>query len=244
MLSTRHFLFVLLSGTLSCALVQPVGVELISKVVTEDPLVTEDPPGEMRSAGDNDPYKSSSFIGHSLWMCPSGAAKEAYSSIISEISFELGGTVRFTPHITLVAAMMTGAEDVVERTKILAAELVPYKFELDQILQRDAYFQCVFAKMNQSEEVMAANAVAKEFFPERKTDLDYVPHLSLVYGDFDLAEKESLIIPELRRKVAEKARHTTSFTVDAIEVWSTQGDVKDWYLVESVPLQGQRRASN
>jgi 2'-5' RNA ligase len=232
MLSKQHVLLVLLCGTLSYAL------RGNSKVVTVDPS------GKMTAASDVDPYKSSSFIGHSLWMCPSGYAKEAYSSIISETSFELGGTLQFKPHITLVAAMMTGAEDVVERTKALAAELAPYQFEFDQISQRDAYFQCAFAKMKRSKGVMAANALAREFFPERKADPGYMPHLSLVYGDFDLVEKESEIIPELRRKLAEKARYTKSFTVDAIEVWSTQGDAKDWYLVETVPLQGNIRASN
>jgi hypothetical protein len=232
MLLKRHVLLALLCGTLSCAL------------RGNNKVVNVDPSGIVTAASDDDPYKSSSFIGHSLWMRPSGSAKEAYSSIISETSLELGGTFQFTPHISLVAAMMTGAEDVVERAKALAAELAPYKFEFDQISQRDAYFQCVFAKMKRSKEVMAANALAREFFPERKTDPDYMPHLSLVYGDFDLAEKESKIIPELRRKLAEKALYTKSFTVDAIEVWSTQGDAKDWYLVATVPLQGNTRASN
>ena len=187
---------------------------------------------------ENDPYKSSSFIGHSLWMCPSGAANEAYSSIIEETSVKLG-TFHFTPHITLVAAMMTGEKDVLERTKKLANQLAPYSFELDVVSQRDAYFQCVYAKMKTcDQQVMNANKLARQIFPERQSDPPYTPHLSLIYGDFSLKEKESKLIPELEQLLREKTFDTASFQVDSIEVWSTQGDVKDWYLVEKIPLRG------
>ena len=186
---------------------------------------------------DYDPYKSSTFIGHSLWMCPSGTSNDAYSSIIAETSSKLG-TFQFTPHITLVAAMMTGEEDVVQRTKKLAKQLAPYTFDLDVVSQRDAYFQCVFAKMKTTQQVMDANALAREFFPERKSDPEYTPHLSLIYGDFGLKEKNTRLIPEIESLLNKKTAETASFQVDSIEVWSTQGDVKDWYLVEKIPLQG------
>ena len=186
---------------------------------------------------EDDPYKSSSFIGHSLWMCPSGAAKEAYSSIIAENSSKLG-TFRFTPHTTLVAAIMTGADDVVERTRKLAKKLTPYEFELDLVSQRDAYFQCVFAKMKTTKVVVDANNLAREIFPERRDDPAYLPHLSLVYGDFTLEKKISQIIPDIERMLNDKKSETASFQVDSIEVWSTQGDVKDWYIVDTIPLEG------
>ena len=185
----------------------------------------------------DDPYKSSSFIGHSLWVCPSGAANEAYSSIIAETSSKLD-TFQFLPHITLVAAIMTGAEDVVERTRVLAKKLAKYKFDYDSLAQRDAYFQCVFAKMKRTKEVVDANNLAREIFPERQTDPEYTPHLSLVYGDFGIEEKESKIIPGIKTMLQKKTALMSSFEVDSIEVWSTQGDVKDWYLVEKIPLQG------
>jgi 2'-5' RNA ligase len=189
-----------------------------------------------------DPYKSSSFIGHSLWMCPSGATKAAYSSIISDMASELG-TFEFTPHITLVAAIMTDVDDVVARTKALASELAPYTFKLDDLSQKDAYFQCVFAKMAATQEVVEANALARTFFEERQSDPDYIPHMSLVYGDFDQSKKDESILPELQKKLAMSSHTTMTIPVDAIEVWSTQGDVKEWYLVETVPLTGTTRTN-
>lgn len=182
-----------------------------------------------------DPYASSSFIGHSLWVCPTGDAKQAYSEIIGNMSQELG-TYHFTPHITLVAAIMTSREDVVQRTKDLAAKLTPYEFQFDSLSHKDRYFQCVFAKMKLTQEVLNANKIAREVFSERHTDPPYMPHLSLVYGEFTQTIKEAKIIPTMEQQMTQKASSTMSFTVDSIEVWSTQGDVADWYLVATVPL--------
>jgi 2'-5' RNA ligase len=182
-----------------------------------------------------DPYASSSFIGHSLWVCPTGDAKQAYSEIIGNMSQELG-TYHFTPHITLVAAIMTSREDVVQRTKDLAAKLTPYEFQFDSLSHKDRYFQCVFAKMKLTQEVLNANKIAREVFSERQTDPPYMPHLSLVYGEFTQTIKEAKIIPTMEQQMTQKASSTMSFTVDSIEVWSTQGDVADWYLVATVPL--------
>lgn len=182
-----------------------------------------------------DPYASSSFIGHSLWVCPIGDAKQAYSEIIGNMSQELG-TYHFTPHITLVAAIMTSPEDVVQRTNDLAAKLTPYEFQFDSLSHKDRYFQCVFAKMKLTQEVLNANQIAREVFSERQTDPAYMPHLSLVYGEFTQTTKEAKIIPTVEKQITQKASSTMSFTVDSIEVWSTQGDVADWYLVATVPL--------
>mmetsp|Transcript_15962 Transcript_15962/g.23478 ORF Transcript_15962/g.23478 Transcript_15962/m.23478 type:complete len:196 (+) Transcript_15962:68-655(+) len=186
----------------------------------------------------DDPYKSSSFIGHSLWMCPrDGASKDAYSSIIANTASILNSFV-YPPHVTLVAAMMTDADDVVRRTKELAKELAPYDFEFDTLEMRDAYFQSIYARLKQTPQVMQANATARKFFLERQSDPEYMPHLSLVYGDFGADEKETKLIPALQKKLLTNKKATSSFRVDAIEVWSTQGDVKDWYLVTTIPLEG------
>ena len=197
-----------------------------------------------------DPYKSSSFIGHSLWFVPCGDSKIAYDSLIADASKNLE-TFRFIPHITLVAALLEGSEtDVCVRTKKLASTLAPFTFEFDQLSHGDAYFKCVYAQMKRTETVVAANALARQFFPERSSDPEYIPHMSLVYGDFDDKIKQHHIIPTLENSMMEDqddgvrnnskgiAAAIASIQVDAIEVWSTEGDVKEWYKVETVPLTG------
>lgn len=190
----------------------------------------------------SDPYKSSRFIGHSLWMVPApdSAAFSAYSEIIAETADSLG-TFPFLPHITLVAAMMKGEEDVLERTRRLAAELAPYEFELDSVGYRDAYFQCVYAHLKRTESVVGANKLAREFFPERQSDPPYMPHLSLVYGDLTAEQKEKDVIPKLETALKKRSSETTILPMDSIQVWSTQGDVREWYLVDTIPLTGKGR---
>lgn len=189
-----------------------------------------------------DPYKSSRFVGHSLWMIPTGAALKAYDDIVGKTSNELD-TFHFVPHITLVAALMSPVEQVIERTRHLASLLSPYEFELDDLSQKDAYFQCVFATMKRTDAVVHANAVARQVFAEKQSDPPYMPHLSLLYGDFDYERKVQDIIPKLRQQLQHHAPDSLRLPVDAIEIWSTQGDVKEWYLVERIPLTGSNEQS-
>lgn len=197
------------------------------------------------SISSTDPYASSSFIGHSLWMCPAAgsSSKEAYQSIIKTTASSLD-TFCFTPHITLVAAIMTSEQDVVERTKILATKIAPYEFEFDTVSQRSAYFQCVYAKLKRTDEVVKANQIARQVFTEKQTEPKYMPHLSLVYGDFPEEEKQDAIIPNLEKQIQQHASHTTRIPVDSIELWCTRGDVSEWYLVETVPLTGSNEVKS
>ena len=184
-----------------------------------------------------DPYKSSTFIGHSLWLVPSGNANQSYTEIITATAQELG-SFQFIPHITLVAAMLTGEEDVVQRARQLAAQIEPYQFELEEVSFRDAYFQCVYAKMKLTPEVVAANDLARQVFVERQSDPPYMPHLSMVYGDLTVADKTNTVIPKITAELKRRSSETQILPVDSIQVWSTQGDVKDWYWVETIPLTG------
>ncbi len=184
---------------------------------------------------DFDPYKSSRFVGHSLWMIPTGSALKVYDEIVGTTARQLG-TFHFLPHVTLVAALMAPVQDVIERTRHLATLLAPYEFELDDLSQKDAYFQCVFATMKRTDAVVDANETARQVFEEKRLDPPYMPHLSLIYGEFDHDRKTNEIIPKLREQLQERGVDTRRLPVDAIEIWSTQGDVKDWYLVERVPL--------
>jgi len=185
-----------------------------------------------------DPYKSSRFVGYSLWMVPSGATLNVYDDIVGATALELD-TFHFLPHITLVAALtQRPVEEIVERTRHLASLLTPYEFELDDLSQKDAYFQCVFATMKKTQQVIHANQVARQVFVEKQEDAPYMPHLSMVYGDFSSERKTNDLIPHLREQLHARAPETLTIPVDAIEIWCTEGDVKDWYFVERVNLNG------
>mmetsp|Transcript_12917 Transcript_12917/g.16864 ORF Transcript_12917/g.16864 Transcript_12917/m.16864 type:complete len:81 (+) Transcript_12917:3-245(+) len=79
---------------------------------------------------------------------------------------------------------------------------------------------------------MEANSIAREKFGQNNSG-DYMPHISLFYGDRPMEFKEEIkehIISEFDNVVG----HTVQFS--EIEVWSTQGYVHEWYKVGSVSL--------
>lgn len=59
---------------------------------------------------------------------------------------------------------------------------------------------------------------------------DYMPHISLLYGDLTMQKKE-----EIRQTADETVRHK-EFVLDTIQVWSTEGVVSEWKQVASFPL--------
>jgi hypothetical protein len=193
--------------------------------------------GETVQTPPADPYQSSSFIGYSLWMIPTGDSFEMYSNIIRNTAAELG-TFEYIPHITLVGAILSDVNDVITKTKELASNLAPFQFEFTTVSHREAFFQCVYAMFERTDEVVAANLLAREFFSETKANPPYMPHLSLIYGSFSPEQKETVIVPNLKRQIEDKAPATTTIHVDSIQIWCTKGNVSDWYLFESVPLRG------
>lgn len=181
-----------------------------------------------------DMYKSSKFTGLSLWMCPSGPAEAVSRRLIKETARECGTYGDFLPHVTLAAGI--ASENTIQKTRELATMIAPYEFEFDGLSGRDAFFQALYIKLKTTPPVVLANAAARQVFEEKASDPEYMPHLSIVYGDLD-PEQKSRIMQELEYRIKEETVLNT-FTVDSIQIWSTEGDVEDWYCVESIPLTG------
>lgn len=180
-----------------------------------------------------DPYKSSSFSGLSLWMCPKGFAEESFGEIIRESAKQFG-TSDFIPHVTLLGALE--GNHLLQKTRELGRRISPYELQVENVSEGNAYFQSIFMKMKTTPQVMQANAIARQIFGDRSSNTDYMPHLSLVYGDFETDEKKKMV--EFIEQKMKKANAPTSFLVDSIQIWSTEGNVEDWHMVESVPLTG------
>ncbi|MFY9462905.1 MAG: hypothetical protein WAP52_01830, partial [Candidatus Sungiibacteriota bacterium] len=62
----------------------------------------------------------------------------------------------------------------------------------------------------------------------------YFPHVSLTYGGFS---PETVAV--LQQQLAERHNLTMGkkFLVQGVELWRTEGEVKDWYKVSSFPFR-------
>eukprot|EP00744_Colponema_vietnamica_P012911 GILI01018116.1.p2 GENE.GILI01018116.1~~GILI01018116.1.p2 ORF type:complete len:208 (+),score=17.90 GILI01018116.1:723-1346(+) len=178
-----------------------------------------------------DLYNSANFAGYSLWLRASGETQERCRTIVKKYASPLHfDSLTFEPHVTLLAALAEfSEEEVFEKCAELSRQIRPFTVTLSHIEAKDLYFQCVFARVEETADVMGSNQCAREVF-NRHNDPSFMPHMSLVYGNFPM-EKKLTVFDELNEQI-----RGVSFEVDCIELWNTEGPCNTWTLVKSFPL--------
>ena len=158
---------------------------------------------------------------------PEGDVFLKLEGIIARLSEEYSSPL-FPPHVTLVGQVKGPVHKVLSDTKELAFLMAPYEIVLADVDFLDSYFKSLFVRCRETEEVMAANSLAREIFG-RKDDPPYMPHLSLAYGDFSVDEKKRMITKT-------GGSFNMKFTADALHLYSTEGAPHQWKMVESFSL--------
>jgi len=164
---------------------------------------------------------------YSLWLMPED---EVYAKLISTIR-QLSkpyGTPEFEPHVTVIGTMTGQKKDLTEKMNRLAAEVKPFAVKLMDLDYLNEYFRCLFIRIEQSAAVMGANTKARTIFDQSRS-ADYMPHLSLMYGDIDTAVKKAVI-----QTIGRDLRCT--FPVNDIHLYATSGAPERWHKVQSVHL--------
>lgn len=168
--------------------------------------------------------------GYYLCLVPAQRTSVRYllDGIIEKIAHEYGSPV-FVPHVTLVGS----GEDkqiAIEKTRILASQLLPYEIKLGSVGSNGIHFQILFYQVEQTGSVMQANAIAQKVFGGKPRK--YFPHLSLAYGDFSPSEVSIL------KKLVERSYQadTMNFSAQGIELWHCQGTAEEWKAVEFFPF--------
>lgn len=174
--------------------------------------------------------KSGKTTGYHLFFEPTGPLAEELNRIIKNLSKEYGGPT-FVPHITLLAEIPDrGEKEIKENTKRLAAVLKPVSIELDDVDTQDEYFKAFYMRIRGKEEVEASHAKALHIF-SMADEQAYLPHLSLLYGDYDSARKWKTITDLGVPKGA-------SFLADKLHLYKTDGGVESWYKVATYAIGG------
>jgi 2'-5' RNA ligase len=166
--------------------------------------------------------------GYSLWLMPSGKTYDKLSNLISGLSKRFSTPV-FEPHVTLIGEVEEPKEEVISKTRQLAKTIQPYVIKLTKAGYLDEYFRCIFIHAEESEDVVRANYLARKIF-NRPNDPRYMPHLSLMYGEFTESIKHK-IIAEIDKDIY------LNFEAKSIFLYSTKGEVKDWTKTEEFPFE-------
>ena len=140
---------------------------------------------------------------------------------------------RFEPHVTLLGQVIGPEEEIVKKAAQTASILMPYEIRLTRVSYLDEYFRCLFINVEKTVEVMNANAETKEVFRGYSTSThsteEYMPHLSLLYGDISSQTKETII-----EKIGREWNLT--FEAASIHLVLTKGDVREWHKLKEFPL--------
>jgi len=148
-------------------------------------------------------------------------------STLSKLSRKYN-TPYFEPHVTLITGVGCSEKEAIQKTAKIASTIKPYTIELENIGHLNKYYQSLFVKTRKTPEVMDANLVSRKIFGQ-ETNSKYMPHLSVIYGNFSEETKKEII-----KKIG---KPSGSFMVREIQLFSIAGEVKDWYRIKIFPLR-------
>jgi len=166
--------------------------------------------------------------GYSIWLIPEEEVYQKLAEIISQLSKKYS-TPNFEPHVTLIGNLLGAGEEIISKTSKLASQLKPFKIKLKRAGYFDEYFRCLFIRAEKTNEIIEVNKIAREIF-NLKSDSEYMPHLSLMYGDISAKIKEGILV-DLGREF------DIFFEVKSIHLFSTAGEVKVWYKMKEFFLE-------
>ncbi len=173
------------------------------------------------------------MMGHySLWLLPSGKAKQRLAKTIGSLSRDPGGP-RFDPHLTLLGGLDGEEEAFIDATRRLAATLHPVTLHLRGIEFGDEYYRCLYFRVGESDELTAAHREALRFFGKKK-DPSFMPHVSLFYGTLEEPHRRDL-----------RSRLSRTFDLDCpadrLCLVATGGGPPSWTVVREIKVSGPRR---
>ena len=159
---------------------------------------------------------------------PEGDVYKKLADLINKLS-EKYSAPYFEPHVTLLHTLVMPEKEIIAKSSHLATLIHPFEIKLTKFDHFDEYFRCLFIRVKETKEVIDANMKAREAFI-RQSDPKFLPHLSLLYGNFPSKIKEE-IIGEIGREFNE------TFEVKSIHLFSSEEDIDKWHRIKEFHLK-------
>lgn len=121
---------------------------------------------------------------------PEGNTKDQLKKIIYKLSTNFGGPI-FEPHITLVSSFVGNENIFIQKVGIISKKIKPFKIIFDRVAYTENFFRSLFLMVKENIELELARDIGCKGLNWR--DSDYIPHLSLNYGDYTKKEKEKMV---------------------------------------------------
>jgi 2'-5' RNA ligase len=165
---------------------------------------------------------------HSLWLMPTGDVCNRLSRVLHQLSARYGAP-EFSPHVTLLGGCVGPRRELIRQSARVASALQPFTIRLEEIDFRDEYFRCLFVHAALTAPLRKAHQAARQAFG-RGREPAFMPHLSLLYGNFPRSLKEAVIAQM-------GPRLDVQFKVRSLHLYRTRGYPHHWRRIESFGLE-------
>jgi len=163
--------------------------------------------------------------GYSIWIVPDSLPLTLSTRYIHKYAMKFHSPV-FTPHLTLIGNINQNEERVISLTYRLAKQIKACKIRFYKVGHDDSFFTSLFLQARLTPRLKNMYNLSKQIFKLKNT-LDYVPHLSLMYGKISLKSKID-IMSKLKVKPQD-----FDFYATELQVHKTNGRVKNWKKIAS-----------
>lgn len=163
-------------------------------------------------------------INYSLWLRPTQIQIDEFTQIISSLAHSYR-TAPFPPHITLLSRIPAELNIIKRICKKIVDQTQEFDIPLQEIDFTEAYYRNFFILAELTQELSRFYEKAKIELA-CKTNEEFMPHLSLLYGKLDLKTKN---------KLKDKLEGTYPKIVNCqrLDLYETTGNISDWFLIES-----------
>jgi 2'-5' RNA ligase len=176
---------------------------------------------------------------HAVWIMPREEAWDRLREVLDELALAYGGP-RFGPHVTLLGGIRARTAETERKLRDLALSLEPFEVKLGRVDFLNEYYRCVFALVEDAGPESPIRRAYDRAFQAFAGDLvnaeerDFMPHLSLMYGDVSVEAKEEAV-----KQLG--GRLEVAFPVRSLYLAETDGRPEDWRTAGSFPLGGASR---
>lgn len=165
--------------------------------------------------------------GYSINILPAGEEYNRFETLIIELAEECGAPL-FAPHVTVLGQASLDEDSALELMEKLVSNQQPFTLTLNKVDYRDYFFRALYVLAEKTEPLVELHEKAKQIFG-KKNVAEYMPHLSLLYGDFK---------PELKKKIIKEIgkEQPAVFEVNSLHLFRTEGEADEWYPVAEFPF--------
>ncbi len=169
---------------------------------------------------------------YALWLMPTGKLYARLAQLIKELAQEFSAPF-FEPHLTLLGGITGDTAKIVGQCEELCDFQRPFEIRLAETGHLDDYYRSLFFHVARSPALLHAKRRARKVL-ECSEDADYFPHVSILYGNYPLKLKQSLIAGRV-------GGMNGTFSVDRFFLIDLAGEPQDWTRIGSFLFRKQRR---